>query len=404
MPFAAIVLAVIPAFTHLSLGDAQSRALAVNVNVQTAIATVAQRRAALQLARDNAVPHLTGDYSLSPQAGPFNSSTVMQHLVTVGAGVSINDLLTAPAATRAAAEDLLTAQRDADGAVLQARENVTKLYFAALQAIAAEALSRANVAGAQRDRDAAALRARNGESPHLDVVRADVTLAQAQAALAQAEAARSDAVDALASATGVPPASLKKLGGSVPPVPSGTLNEPRAVARALALRPELSALLATIAARRANVTAARETGLPATTVTGGYERGVDSGVGVQGAAVSAHVDLPLASGAGARTFAARAQLTAARAQLLDARRVIVLSVETAIRDARAGAVALRAAVAARDEAARALAAVELGYREGASSSLDVFTARSTYEQAAANALVAQYQQAQALAILEVIVP
>ncbi|MBV9333328.1 MAG: hypothetical protein JO146_04925, partial [Candidatus Eremiobacteraeota bacterium] len=48
--------------------------------------------------------------------------------------------------------------------------------------------------------------------------------------------------------------------------------------------------------------------------------------------------------------------------------------------------------------------VEIGYREGASSSLDVADARRTYAQASADALVAEYQHALAVAIVEVIVP
>jgi outer membrane protein, heavy metal efflux system len=404
MIVAGIILAAIPAFAQLSLADAQQRAVANNVDVQIAVTTVRQREAALALARAGGIPHLTGDYFLGPQAGPFNVSTVAEHYVAVGAGISVNDLLAASSATRAAAGDLLAAQRDADAAILQARENAAKLYFAALQALAAERIRADAVSGAQRDRAAAELRARAGESPNLDVVRADVTLEQARADLVRAQADRADAVDALASATGLDPAALAALTGSTSPPGTVLLDERRAVVRALATRPELAALLATIDARTADVAGAKQSRVPTATLDGGYQKGVDSGVPVQGATVTAHIEVPLAATSGSRISAAQAQVDAARAQLVDERRTISLDVAGAVRDARADDVATQAADQARDEAGRALAAVELGYREGASSSLELAEARRTFEEAALDALVAEYQQALALAIVEVIVP
>jgi outer membrane protein TolC len=404
MIVAGIILAAIPAFAQLSLADAQQRAVANNVDVQVAVATVRQREAALALARVGGIPHLTGDYFLGPQAGPFNVSTVAQHYLAVGAGMSINDLLAASSATRAAAGDLLAAQRNADAAILQARESAAKLYFAALQALAVERIRADAVSGAQRDRAAAELRARAGESPNLDVVRADVTLEQARADLVRAQADRADAVDALASATGLDPAALGALTASTSRVGTVVLDQRNAVARALATRPELAALLATIDARTADVLGAKQSRVPTATLDGGYQKGVDSGIPVQGATVTAHVEVPLAATSGSRISAAQAQVEVARAQLVDERRTISLDVAGAVRDARADDFAAQAADQARDEASRALAAVELGYREGASSSLEVAEARRTYEEAALNALVAEYQQALAIAIVEVIVP
>lgn len=400
---ATAVFAAIPAFAALSLADAQQRAMINSVDVQTTVATVRQRQATLAIARRTGVPHIVGDYSLAPQANAANNGTVEQHFASVGVGVSINDLVAQSGAVRVAASELLAAQRNADTALFSARQNAAKLYFAALQAIAIEGVRADAVAGAQLDRDAANLRARNGESPQLDVVRADVTLAQARADLARAQADRADAVEALASATSIDAAALSTL------VRARSLvialpEERRAVARALATRPEVSALLATIAARTADVANARRSGIPTATLQGGYQRGVDTGIPVQGPQVTAHVELPLSSPARDQVAAAQAQLDAARAQLVEERRTIALQVASAIRDARAENAAAQAAARGRDEAQRALTAVEIGYREGASSSLDVADARRTYEQAAVDALVAEYRRELAFAVLEVIVP
>ncbi|HEV3194811.1 MAG TPA: TolC family protein [Candidatus Cybelea sp.] len=403
MILAAIALAAIPAFAQLSLAGAQQRAVANSIDVQIALSAVRQAEANLRLARIAAIPHLTGDYSLAPQAGPLDVGTVEQHYFIIGAGLSINDLIGSSNAIRSAGNELLAAQRSADAANLVARQNAAKLYFSALQAIAIERVRADSVRGAQRDRGAANLRARNGESPQLDVVRADVTLAQARADLARAQADRADAVDALASATAVSPAALVTLAPAPSPSPA-LLDEDRAVARALATRPELAALLATITARGAGVAGARQSGIPTATIAGGFQKGVDTGIPVQGPQVAAHLDFPLASGSGARVESAQAQADAAAAQLVDARRRIALEVASAVRDLRADGVATQAADRARDEAARALSAVELGYREGASTSLDIADARRTYQQATVDALVAEYQRALAFAVLQVIVP
>lgn len=400
---ATLALAAIPVFAQLSLADAQQRATANNVDAQVALAAVRRREASLHLARIVAVPHLIGDYSLSPQANAPTTGTVEQHYFAVGAGISINDLVGASNSIRAAAGDLLAAERGADAAGIAARENAVKLYFAALQAIALESFRSSALLGAQRDRNAADLRAHNGAAPQLDVVRADVTLAQAHADLARAQADRDDAVDALASATGIDPPGLSAV-TAVPISAEPPLDVTRAVTRALAGRPELAALLATIEARNADVNAARQSWMPSTTIQGGYEKGVDTGIPVQGAQVAAHLDLPLASGSDDRVASAETEVDEAYAQLVDERRKIRLEVAAAVRDAQAQESAAKGADRARSEAERALTAVEIGYREGASSSLDVADARRTYDQASVDALVAEYQRAVAFAILTVIVP
>jgi len=400
---ASLVMAAIPAFVSLSLGDAQQRAVANGVDVQTALATVRERESELAIARRSGVPHLTADYTLAPQANGANNGTVEQSLFGVGVGISIGDLVAQNPGVRVAAAELLAAQRNADAAVIAARLNAVKLYFTALQTIAVERVRADAIAGAQRDRGAAELRARAGESPQIDVVRADVTLAQAYADYARAQADRADAVESLAVATAVSPASLTAQTSS-PVLPANLPAQDRAVARALAYRPEVTALLATIQSRMASITAARRSGFPTATVQAGYTTGTDTGIPVHGPSVTAHVELPVAPTTSPRVDAAQAQLDIAQAQLLAERRTLTLEIASALRDARAQEVAAAAAERGRAEAQRALQAVEIGYKEGASSSLDVAEARRTYDQAAVDALVAEYKRAQALAEIQVIVP
>ncbi|HEY9085350.1 MAG TPA: TolC family protein [Candidatus Tyrphobacter sp.] len=395
----------IPVFAALSPADAQARAIGRNLGVQQAVAAVDERVANLRLARIQGVPHFAGDYTLAPQAGSGaqSATTVEQHFIAAGASLSVNDLLATSDAVRAAAGDLLAAQRQADAATLLARENALRLYFSALRSTELERLRTEVLASAIRDRNAAAIRVRAGESPRLDVMRADVAVQQARADLALAQAERVDAVEALASATGVSSVSLGAL-ANVPSPPQPVLDENADVGRALASRPEIAALLASVQARRADVGLARTSGLPTITANAGYQRGVDTGQEVRGPQASVHLDVPLAPQSPARVAIARAHVSAVEAQLIDARRTIALEVGAAVRDARAADASERAALAARDVAARALAAVELGYREGSSSSLDISDARRTYVQTSVDAVVAEYARAQAYALLEVLVP
>jgi outer membrane protein TolC len=115
---AGVVLAVLPGFATLTLNAAESRVVGNSAAVATAQAAVRQRESDLRLARLGGIPHLTGDYSLSPQAAPTGTSTVEQHFITVGAGISVNDILANSVTTRLATAELLAAQRDADSSAL----------------------------------------------------------------------------------------------------------------------------------------------------------------------------------------------------------------------------------------------------------------------------------------------
>jgi outer membrane protein len=400
-----VSLLAVLTFTALSLSDAETKAVARDVGVQQAQTVVMQGAAGLHLAGTLPVPHLLGSYNLSPQAGggAQSSSSVEQHLLSVGAGVTLNEILSSSDTVRAAADDLLAAQRQAQAAVLAARGNAVRLYYGALSAIALERFRQEELTASLRDRAAAAIRARSGESPHLDVIRADVAVEQARADLALSKAQEADAVEALASATGVDPSALAAV-NERPAPPASTLGVDAAVTRALAARPEISSLLASVNAREADVGLARQSGLPLVGAQGGYEGGADTGVPVRGPAVTVNVDFPLSSPEHAQVQIAQAQLAATQWQLIGERRAIALQVAAAVRDARAASQSARAASAARTAATKALGAVELGYREGATASLDVADARRTYVQASVDALVSEYARDEAYALLEELVP
>ncbi len=407
MPVRARAAGDTPTFVSLPLERALDLANARSASVLQAIATVRQREAELQIARLSLLPSATADYALAPQAAVNSPGTIAQHSITLGAGISISDLISGDATIRSAAASLLAAQADAGAAVLRERERTVRLYFGALQASATEQLREQQIEGATTDRDAASLRVRKGDAPELDRVRAEVALSQAHADLARAVADRDDAIDALAAETGVDPAGLSAVSLGVPlqgHQRASTLTPEDAARRAVAARPEIASLKAQLQSRQQDLRAARASAFPKFVAGAGYQWGVDSGQPVAGTEATVHVELPLGFTSTQRAQIAESQIAATSADLDQTTREVALSAGSATRDANAAATALEAARAARDQAGDALRAIQVGYREGASSSLDVSEARRTYVQASLDALTAQYARAQADAIFDIEVP
>ncbi len=390
-------------FVALSLNDAQTRAVENSPAVSGARALVRERLAELSLARHTPLPHLFGDYSQSVQASNTNTS-IEQKFSTVGIAISLDDILATSPAVRAASASLLGAERSFDAAVRAEREQTIRLYFAALQARAVTDFRTKALATATDDYNGAATRVKNGDAPRLDLLRAAVALAQARADLAGARAVQADALDALAVEAAVDPHQLDQV-AEAPSVPAAAGSTPEEAAkRAAALRPEARSLLAAIDAQHAAIDAAARRLLPSVTANVAAQHGTDTGIPVNGSAVTVHLDLPIGNLSASTIDVERARLDELRAQLADLQRTLALIASASVRDAQAADDADTAAQQARLEAADELNAVAVGYREGASSSLDVTDARRTFIAASLSALGADYARAQAHALEEVIVP
>lgn len=387
----AAALSVPRGFAGVPLPAALREALAISPEVAQARARVAESAALLAAARGSAAPALTANYAQAPQGGNANN-TITQRLFTLGAQVTLGDYLSYLPAVREAAFGLTQAQFDMLAAKRAERLKVVDEYYSALKSVSAVALREQDASGAASDLRAAQLRFRAGDVPRLDVVRAQVTLAQTQAALDSARVQLSDALDALAQETGEPLARFAALApAAAPAVPR--IDSKKAVARALAMRSDLRSAQQAVGAERAAVELAQRGILPLLTVSAGYTRGVDSGVNVAGPSANVNLAVPVSHAASDRVAAERARLAAARARREAVRRAIVLEVESAVRAYEAGTRAVLAAARARSAAEQELRATRIGYGSGASSSLDVAVARRTYVQAALNELNAVYDRA-----------
>jgi outer membrane protein TolC len=236
----------------------------------------------------------------------------------------------------------------------------------------------------------------------LDVVRASVAVAVAQADVARAQADVDNTGAALALETGVEPGSLQTMASANVAAPPAGIGVPDAIARALSARPDVAAARANVAAEEHAVGAARRAGWPLMTVSGGYTRGVDTGIPVSGASATVDVSLPLTGAAHDRVAQEEARLAQARAQLQKIERGVELEVGTALREYRAQTIALSASQSALESAQAALRAAQVGYRSGATASLDLEAARSAYVAALVTQISALYAQARARAALSLL--
>lgn len=398
----ALLLAVtVQSFAHLPLAQAESAGVAHSPDVAASTAKVAEEQALFNAARASYGPALTANYAASPQGGN-QGQTVEQQLTTVGAQLSLGDLLAyapavaqANAALAAARFDLLAAQRNE-------RITVIDEYYAALAAHGVVSAREVESTSAQSELHAAELRFRAGDAPRLDVVRASVALAQAQADLVRAQADAQNADATLALETGMRADRLTIVSAQAPNTAPPAIDPARAVAQALALRPEIASARANVTAEERAVALARRGGVPIITLAGGYTKGIDTGVAVAGPSANVQVTLPLGGAAHDRVLAEQARLAQAQAALVKAQRDVENAVGAAARTLDAQNAALAASERALSSARAEFAATEIGYRSGASSSLDVENARTTYVQALVNETSAYYQRAQAQATMELL--
>ncbi|GAC1387897.1 MAG: hypothetical protein NVSMB31_00980 [Vulcanimicrobiaceae bacterium] len=391
-------------FANLPLTSAEDSAVQHSPEVALADARVRESAAALSAARGSFGPALTATYTQSPQAGG-NGQTITQHFTTLGAQSTIGDLLNYSPAVAQAAANLRGAEFDLAAAQHAERIKLIGLYYDALRSVAT-AHTRADALHAnQEDRRAADLRFSAGDAPHLDVVRADVAVARATADAENANAVQANAIEALAVETGAPSGLLDGGVVAVPGVVSSALpgSVEEAVGKALLRRPEIASAESAVRAQSASVRAAERSVLPVLTVTGGYTRGIDTGIAVAGPSANAQLTFPLSGAAFARANGERAKLAQAEARLASVQRSVRLEVGAAIRTFAANGRALRAAQEALRQAQAELQAVTPGYRGGASSSLEVTNARQTYVQAVLDELSARYAHEQAAATLELLI-
>ncbi|MDQ2817075.1 MAG: TolC family protein [Candidatus Eremiobacteraeota bacterium] len=409
-------------FEGLSLSAAQSQAVAESPEVAAARARLMSAGAVLRQQRGALGPSLLAGYTENPQAGP-GPSTISQHSTSVGVQTVIGNVLAYSPRVAGAAREYQAAQADEYAAERAERVKAAGLYYAALKARATLSARSEGLRLAADEEQAAAKRFQAGDAPRIDVVRAAVTVARATADEATAKAADDNATDALRLETGAGDSAFARTSakadqatsvgarasGPAVGVPGSTASNAvmpgdqsdveSAVALALEQRPEIASAQRGVGAAAAMVAAARRAAVPALVLGAGYARGVDSGQKVAGPTLNAQLELPLTAAASSGIAGSQASLAEAQAKLAGQRRDIAVEVGAAVRNLAAAGKAVSASTKAREQAQAELAATQLGYRSGASSSLERASAQATYADARLNELAAIYDQALARAVV-----
>ncbi len=450
----ATVLIAALSFANFPLDEALRRAVDNSPDVVAARARVAQSNAALGVARNLINPAISTAYAQAPQGNPPGPNIIARTL-TVGLQTNVNDFLNYGASVRQSVLLLSASRADFATALRTERVRTIGLYYDALRYRAIAGARTRALALAVAQLDAAQKRFAAGDAPQLDVLRADVAVARATADLETARVADENALEALRIETAVPASLLQATIETALPVPSapnaqnarknasragvlsgvrgvasnagvagvpgvasnarvpgvpgfpiagplGNVPSPEAaIATALGTRAEVASAMATSNAGEAARQLAQRSGLPAFTVTGGYTTGTDSGVPVGAPSITAALSVPLGAAAHDRVLIEEARVAQARAQIEVARRAVTLEVAASARNVAALQRASVASTRARQGAQAELAATQLGYRNGASSSLEVFSARQTYDQTVVDELGALYDLAKARATLDV---
>lgn len=387
-------------FAGLSYDRAEADALRNAPDVAGARAVVDQNAALLAAARGALGPSIVGGYTLAPQGGN-NNNTIASRQTMVGVQTTLGDYLSFSPLVAAATATLRSARANVETALRLERVKVAGLYYDALKARAVRGARDSALQLASDQRNAAQLRFKAGDAPRLDVVRAQVAVAKATVDDENARAVDANATEALRVETASVDSLAQTIAQPIPPVAPTPLGPEAALMQARLLRPELAAASATTAAARDSRRAALRAAFPAVTLGAGYSRGEDSGVQVAGPTINISVNVPLSGVARAKAAEQAAIVAEAAAKQQSAERTIIVEVGAAARTLAAAGRASAASTEARTQAAQELRATELGYRNGASTSLELTIARDTYAVAVVDELSTLYDEAKARATLAI---
>ncbi len=388
---AAAIASIALSFSGLTLEQAESDGVVASPDVNVAAAKLEEANRQFGAVRSGLGPSLIAGYTRTPQANP-PVETIAQQLYTAGLGVTLEDLLSQSTRVRDASKGLAGARADLVAAAREERVKVLGLYYDALKARAILEARRETVDIATQIHAEAARRVKARHAHHLESARADVAVSEAQAAETDAEANYDNAIEALRVETGgiATEAFSKTLPGELPPIDPLLLDPLHAAVTALRNRSEVASAEAALDSAKAEASLARFDAQPTITLGAGFTGGIDAGIPIGGPSATVQLTYPL-SGKAANTIGVQdAKVTEAAAHLVGVERTIVLSVTQASRSLAGARDTAESNTKAREQAGEALATARREYSRGASTGLELITARDTYTRALVNEITSKY--------------
>ncbi len=280
--------------------------------------------------------------------------------------------------------------------------SVSQRYYSALAAEQLVEVAQANLTAARDHDRLAKARAEVGAAPPVDIAPAEADLADAEFSLLQAQNNADLAKADLKRAIGISPTYRIKVAGpgmQDPDQPVPSLDT--ALAAALARRPEVAAMNASVAAAEDSLRIASAMRGPALTLSAQYDRGLQGPQQGTSWAAMLSAEVPLFD-AGARSsdvISARASLRSLQAQQQQLASSIGLEVETALLNVDTARQSVRAAEKAVTSAEAQLAAAEGKYKGGVGIFVEILDAQKAVARARTNHVQAIYDYQSALVSL-----
>ncbi len=285
------------------------------------------------------------------------------------------------------------AELDADAAVNNLYLTVVQAYYAVLAADATLVSVRGSVAQMEKRYETATAQVDNGLRTPVDKLRAEAELASARLNLIKATNLRLNAQKALATAIGLDPAKELEIDPASSVGDAGDDDAARAVASAIAQRPDTRALKEKIAASRLTAKAARGDYYPqfkanAGVSYGGYEFDDLKYNWYIGAAVSWNIFAGLATQTQAKDADAAVAILELNLRALEQSiRYEVETALTALKEAREKEAPTRTMY---DAAKAALDLADQRFEQGLGTITDVSDAQAFYEQASSALIQTRY--------------
>jgi outer membrane protein TolC len=390
----------------LTLGAAVAQALASDPSTLAASQQLAQVQAQLGQAQAGRRLQITFDST----AGGSNAN-VIQPPPSQESFYTLQNTLSVPLpigakpglAVRQAEDQLLAAQAQYDGARATLAAQVGAAYFDLLRKQALLRIAQQTLEQARRQQAEAQQRSAAGDVPQLDVIRAQVPVAESQAGLISAGNDVAVAAETLNGLIGQPldaPVAVADVPPAAAAAPLPTLEQARA--QALARAPDVRAAEFTVLADQAALASARRYGDPSLSLQAIDIRNDDQTSFSRVDTVQAALTVPLSDGGlgRAEVRAAQAALAQAQAQVEAARRAALVAVSAACLNAQSTRDLVAAAQTARDIAQVAADKTALGYRNGLFSLTDVLNAQVALTQAQIAYTQAVYEAAAAANTLD----
>ena len=390
---------------HLTLAEAIARGLEYNLGVVAGEQRVLGAEGARRVARAALLPQLSvgalqareeisyAAYGLpvapgtSPIVGPFDVTDVRLYLAQ-----PLLDLSAASSARAAARRH--TAARSAFADTREAVVyGVAELYLRAVTAGSRIAAAQAQLRTAQALYDRAADMKKAGTAPGIEVLRAQVELADERQRLIADENDLDKEKLALARAIGLPLGQPLELADAMPQGTHPPLSQADALARAFAERHDLKALTSEVAAAEADRAAARDAALPSLWAGADLGRiGPSLASAKSTFTLTATLRLPLFEGGRIKgaLIQADARLAELRSRLADLRQQVEYDVRAAFLDLGAAADRVRVNRDAVELANEQLAQAQDRFSAGVSDNLEVVQAQGAVATANENYLSSLY--------------